>query len=341
MSTDHISPEIKKLAPVILAEVKKAKRILLHCHPKPDPDSVGSALAMKFALESLGGHVTLIKGDSEIPEPFMSFPGAGSIVMKNFFEIDHGSFDLFISLDSSSLQMVSRCGTFSSPPPISTIVIDHHRSNERYGFENLVVDTYPATSQILYELFLEWKIEITKDIAANLFMGIYSDTGGFKYRLADAKTFAIAAKLVETGIDFPRLLDIVENSKTPAALAYERVALSNIELFLGGKLAICSVRYEDIVKEKITETDMGGVQLAGILRTVTGWDLDVGMVELKPGEIKLGFRTRDESRFDVSKIAVAFGGGGHRAAAGAGITGKSLEEAKRLVVAKAKELYTL
>lgn len=335
-----ISPEIQKLAPVILAEIRKASSILLHCHPKPDPDSVGSALAMKFAIEQLGKKATVISGDSEIPEAFMHFPGARDIVRKSFFEIGHKEFDLFIAQDSSSLQMVSRCGSFATLP-MQIIVIDHHRSSERYGSVNLVVDTYPATCQVLYELFMEWGIRIDKDIAANLFMGIYSDTGGFKYRGASGKTFEVAAKLVETGIDFYSLLDDVENSRTPASLAYERAALSNIETFLGGVLAICSVPYETIVREHVTESDMGSVQISSKLRTVIGWDLDVGMVEVKPGEIKLGFRTRDEKKFDVSRIAVAFGGGGHRAAAGAGITGKSLDEAKKLVVAKAKELYTL
>ena len=65
---------IHEKAPLILAEIKKAKHILLHCHPSPDPDSVGSALAMKFAIEQLDREVTLIKGDSDIPETFV-FPG--------------------------------------------------------------------------------------------------------------------------------------------------------------------------------------------------------------------------------------------------------------------------
>jgi phosphoesterase RecJ-like protein len=338
---EGVSSEIVKLAPVILAEIKNASSILLHCHPKPDPDSVGSALAMKLALEQMGKKATVIKGDSEIPQAFMNFPGAGEIVRKNFFELDLSQFDLFIAQDSSSKQMISRWGQFGESMPIRTVVIDHHRSSERYGHVNLVEDSYPATAQVLSDLFQVWGVSMTQEIAANLFMGIYSDTGGFKYRGASGRTFEIAARLVSTGIDFYSLLDDVENSRTPASIAYERTALSNIEYFLGGTLVICTVPYDVIKSEGITESDMGGVQIASILRTVVGWDLDVGMVELKPGEIKMGFRTRDEKRFDVSKIAVAFGGGGHRAASGAGITGKSLAEAKALVVAKAKELYNL
>src|SRR5882724_10069578 len=111
MASD-ISPIIKEKAPIILAEIKKAKSILLHCHPLPDPDSVGSALAMKFALEQMGKKVTFIRGDSEIPRGFMHFPGAKEIVNKNFSEVDLQEFDLLISLDSGSKNMISQ----ASPP---------------------------------------------------------------------------------------------------------------------------------------------------------------------------------------------------------------------------------
>lgn len=332
---------IKELAPVVLAEVKKAKSILLHCHPKPDPDSVGSALAMKLALEQIGKKATLIKGDSRMPEAFMHLPGARGIVSKNFFEIDQAEFDLFICQDSSSPQMVSRAGKLGAPMPIKTVIIDHHRSNERFGSINLVASALPATSQLLFEIFKEWGIDLTRDIAANLFAGIYSDTGGMKYMGANERTYEIMTDLVKTGISPFHILDPIENSYTPASMSYLCSALKSIETFVDGKVAIASVSSGDLSSHGITESDMSSIQLAHMLRRVIGWDLDVSMVELKPGEIKLGFRTRDEDRFDVSKIAVAFGGGGHKAAAGAGITGKTLAEAKEMVVAKAKELYNL
>src|SRR4051812_38019854 len=113
-----VSATIKEQAPIILAEIKKAKSILLHCHPSPDPDSVGSALAMKFALEGLGKKVTVIKGDSDIPEAFNHFPGALEIMAKNFFEIDLSQFDIFIVQDSASIEMISRRGKIEFLPSL-------------------------------------------------------------------------------------------------------------------------------------------------------------------------------------------------------------------------------
>jgi len=340
MKDKDISPLIRDKAPLILAEIKKAKSILLHCHPSPDPDSVGSALAMKFALESLGKKATVIKGDSDIPQAFMHFPGANSIVPKNFGEVDLKDFDLFISLDSSTIDRISSGCAKNFNPPFKVINIDHHRLNQMFGSINLVEETYPATAQILFDLFSKWKIVLTPEIAANLYIGIYTDTGGLKYRNTTAHSYLVMAELVNEFPDFYNMISPLDNSNTPGSLAYEGYALSHIETFLDGRLAIAVVPYSFFKEKNINERDMEGIQISPILRTVIGWDIDVALVEIVPQQIKIGFRTRDENAYDVSKLSAALGGGGHKAAAGA-VLNMPLDEAKRQVVAKAKELYNL
>ena len=195
MNTSDISPIILEKAPVILAEIRKANNILLHCHPSPDPDSVGSALAMKFALEQLGKKATVIKGDSEIPQAFMHFPGAKDIVQKNFFEVDLKDFDLFIAVDAGGLVTVSRKGEVVFPPTLKVIVIDHHQTNGGYGSINLIEPNYPANCQILFDLFKLWNVKLDASIAANLFIGIYTDTGSFKFAGVNHYTFDVARQL--------------------------------------------------------------------------------------------------------------------------------------------------
>src|ERR1035437_3297518 len=197
---------VKKEAPKIFAAIKAANNILLHCHPSPDPDSVGSALAMKFALESLGKKATVIRGDSEIPQAFMHFPGADSIVPKNFFEVDLKEFDLFIVQDSGSMSMISRRGEIKFPKTLNVIVIDHHATIADFGSINLIEPSYPACCQILFDLFKEWKILITPDIAKNLFIGTYTDTGGFKYEKTAPETLAMAAELTKIAPDFHKII---------------------------------------------------------------------------------------------------------------------------------------
>ncbi len=334
------SPIVKEFAPVILAEIKKADSILLHCHPSPDPDSVGSALAMKFALEQLGKKVTVIKGDSEIPKAFMHFPGADSIVRKNFFEVDLKDFDLFIAQDSGSIEMVSRIKPIIFPESLKVIVIDHHKTNTKYGSINLVDSTYPATGQLLFDVFNEWGITITPEIASNLFIGIYTDTGGFKYEGTGESTFKTAGELVGIIPNFNRLIAQMENSNTPKLLAYEGLALSSIETFLDGKVAISSVSCKELQDKGIPKSETGAGFISSIMRSVGSWNIVCAVIESEPGKVKLSFRTNDASKFDVSKIAVAFGGGGHKAAAG-GISNLPIEEVKKQVVEKIKELYNL
>lgn len=272
----------------------------------------------------------------------MHFPGATTISMKGFAEINHADFDLFISLDCSSPDRISaEYASFAQNLPFKVINIDHHASNVNFGSINLVERTLPATAQILYELFTVWNVTFTREISGNLFIGMYTDTGGFRHTGTTVSTFMAASRLAAVATDFPDLISRMYNSNTPATLAFQGAALSNIETFLDGRLALSSVSHAVLKQKNITPADMGGVQISTILRSVKGWNIDVEMVELAPGLIKMSLRSQDEKQFDVSQLALAFGGGGHKVASGATIKGLSLDEAKKQVVAKAKELYTL
>ena len=340
MDTSDISPEIAAKAPLILAEIKKAQNILLHCHPLPDPDSVCSALAMKFALEQLGKKATVIRGDSEIPQAFMHFPGAREIVGKAFFEIDLQEFDLFISLDSGSLNMISQARPPAMPLPLKTIIIDHHATNQEYGEINLVDTTSPAVAFILFQLFSLWDVKMTHEIATNLFMGIYTDTGGFRYAPTDYRVIGAASALAKAAPDFTESIFTMENSQSKESIYYQALALSSVETFLSENIAIASVSNEQLIAKHIPDECIRGLSISNILKSVIGWNVGVSLIERQPNEVKASFRTRNKESFDVSKLAASVGGGGHRGAAAAVIK-LPLDEAKKLVVAKAKELYNL
>ncbi len=340
MNISDISPIIKEKSPLILAEIKKAKSILLHCHPSPDPDSVGTALAMKFALEQLGKKATIIKGDSDIPAAFMHFPGARDIVQKNFGEILLEEFDLFISLDSSNLQMISGIKPPVFPESLAVVVIDHHVSNIGYGRVNLIDLTSPATAFILFQLFRSWDVKLTREIAANIFVGIYTDTGGLKYPPTDHRVFEAMSELVKIVPDFTKVIFDMDNSEIKESIYFEALALGSIETFLNDSMAIAVVSNASIKEKNIPIDSIHGYDISNKLKSVIGWNIGISMVEREPNIVKLSIRTRDSKKFDVSKLAVALGGGGHKAAAGA-ILKMPLDEAKVLVVSKAKELYNL
>lgn len=334
-----MSEIVKNSAPLILAEINKAKKILLHCHPSPDPDSVGSALAMKFALEGMDKNVTVIQGDNEIPKAF-DFPGVQTIIKKSYGEIDVTQFDLFIAVDSSSKGMISYKDEIVFPDSMRIVVIDHHISNLNYGHINCVDSLYPSAAQLIFDLLREMNVKLTHDIALNLFMGMYSDTGGFKYGRVNSDTFKIVAELVELAPEFTKTIFTMENSNSKGTLAFEGLALSSLKEFCNGNLAIASVTNKQIIDNNIDKDNISAHKIVNDIKSVEGYNISVCMTEIDPGIVKMGLRTRDADKYDVSKLAVALGGGGHKDAAGVRLN-MTIPEAINKVVETAKVIYNL
>jgi bifunctional oligoribonuclease and PAP phosphatase NrnA len=323
----------------IIKEIQKANKILLHCHPNPDPDSVGSTLAMKLGLEKLGKKVTLIQGDSEIPKAFQ-FPGVETIEKKSYGDIDPIDFDLFLILDTSSQDRISEKVEIIFPESLNTIVIDHHASNLGFGRISWVDSSYSSTSEMIYDLIKEMDIEIDHDIALNLFMGIYTDTGGFRYGSNPVNSIKKASELASISPDYPKTIFIMENSAKKESLIFEGLAFSSIKTFYNDKLAIIAVKNEDIVEQDITKKDIYTGYISNKLKSVEGFDVAVTLIEFEKNEIKVSFRTRDENKYDLTKIVMALGGGGHKGAGGANLN-MPLSDAIEKVAKTTKEIYNL
>ena len=331
--------EIVKLAPVILEEIKKAKKILLHLHPRPDGDSVGSSLAMMHVLEGMSKEVVLIKGDSPLPQFLSSLPGFSKIVPNNFFEIDLSEFDLFLIQDSSTIKFVSQLNDVVIPETLKTIIIDHHASNVGFGSTALLVPTYPAVCQILFDLFKEWGVAISADIAKCLFVGMYTDTGGFSYSNTLPSTLRAAGDLAAIAPDFSKVIFEMNNSNTKGQLIYEGLALNSVRNFLGDRVAISAVSFTDLKKNNIAVEDTS-INIANRLKSVPGWEIGISMLEEREGQVKISFRTRDSEKYDLTKVASALGGGGHKAASGA-VLPLPLEEAIKKVVSTLGDIYKI
>ncbi|MBI2100337.1 MAG: DHH family phosphoesterase [Candidatus Vogelbacteria bacterium] len=322
--------QIKTLAPAIWRMIQESQKVLLHCHPHPDPDSVGSALAMAHALRGLGKAVTVIRGDSELDFAPGVFPGFETIVAKHWFEIDLSKFDLFVALDINSRERVSEKGEVIFPPTLKVILIDHHHNLEPFGQINLVEPDYPATAQILFELFELWKLKLTPEVATCLIVGLYTDTGGFKYPRVTAETFRAAAALAAAAPNFAAAIFELENNNVPERIIFDGLTLNSVETFFGGRVALAAVAYDELqARDLKPEHTHSGV--ANTLKSVRGWEIGVSLIEQEPGLVKLSLRTRDAKQYDLSQIAARLGGGGHSAAAGATIR-SPLPEAKRLVL---------
>lgn len=337
-----LTEDQKATAKEILAHLSAAdtKSILMHCHPSPDPDSLGSTLAMKFALQNMGKKVTVIAGDSKIPEAFNHFPGALDILPQNYFETDLSAFDTFIILDSGSPSMVSRKAPVVFPPEsnpsLKTIVVDHHASNEGYADINIVATQYTSATELLFDLFQEWSVSLDKNIATNLYIGLFTDGGGFRYDRISDHAFYMAGILYTRNPDMLKVVEVLENNASKNSVEYLGLALTQKKIFDSnatnaegkskGSFVISYTTYEDIQRLGLTPDDYGGNTIVNhVLKAVVGWNVVATMIEVQPGEVKCSFRTRDQVEFDVSKVAVALGGGGHKGASGAVVKKPILE----------------
>lgn len=332
----------EELAPLILDTIKRSNHILLHCHPYPDPDSIGSVLAVSNVLKSMGKHVTAIIGDTEYPRNLESLPNRDWIVQKKYSDIDSAQFDLFIVLDSSSPGQVSQLTEVVFPKTMKTIVIDHHKTNLSFGDINLIEANSSSTSQVLYDLFNLWKVEINQDVAICLLLGIYADTGGFKYQNANAETIKIASDLARIYPNYHKFVFDLENYRQPVELEMMGMALSSIEKHFSGRVVFSSITYEQSQKHNIPKKSAMEGLIGGLLRSVVGWDLVASLVEAEPNVVTVSLRTRDENTFDVSKISkfVGIKGGGHKGAAGTTIL-LPIKEAKIELINKIGEIFPI
>lgn len=328
---------MQELITTALAEIKNSQNILLHLHPSPDGDSIGSALAMKQVLESLDKNVTVISGDSHPPKLFSMLPGFEDIKDQTFLDTDLSAYDLFIAMDSSNTDQITKKGKVVFPNNLKVLVIDHHKSNTKYGNINLVDSSCPANCQLLFEIFSQWGIQITSEIAICLLVGIYTDSR-FRYQGTTKKTFEITAKLVEIYPQFHQVFFDLENSLSDKRIYLLGLAINSIEHFFDNQVAIAVVTQQQLKEKDIEKEDIENNEISNILRSVTGWELDISLIETEQGIFNASFRTRNADKYDVSKIAVAFGGGGHQAAAGARIEGTKQIAVEKLL-ATIKQLY--
>jgi phosphoesterase RecJ-like protein len=204
----------------------------------------------------------------------------------------------------------------------------------------LVISTSPATAQIIYDLLNFRKIKIVPPIAACLYVGIYTDSGAFKYSNSTYKTINIAAQLAKIYPKFPQLIFDIENSDSPDRLKFISLMLSSIKTFYSDHVAIATLSYDQIISNHLSVDTIGGYsEIANMIKAVIGWDIAVTLVELQSGTVKVSLRTRDSNLYDLSKIAVATkSGGGHKAAAGATLN-MSLEKSQELILSIIKKLY--
>lgn len=324
-----------KESKLILEKIKKAKRILVNCHERPDGDSVGSALAMSSILEGMGKKVEVVYPHTsyDIPKIFYFLDDVKKIQKIDFKTFDFSGFDLFMSLDTSSWDRVCGYKDFKNPVE-SLIVIDHHTSNVKYGDVNLVDAGVSSTAEIVYKIFEDCELEISKKTAMYLLMGIITDTGAFSHPKVLSQTFIIVQRLMELGADKDLIIREIFRSQEFNLLKFWGEVLTRLEIDESRKFVWSAIPNEVFIQ--LGRPSVGKETSASLFSSaVEGTDFGIIMVQEKIGELQVSFRSR--TGFDTSKIAIALGGGGHIYASGASVKGLPFDEAVQKVLQTARK----
>lgn len=305
-------------------QIQAARRILVVSHIRPDGDAVGSLLAMGLALQAIGKDVQMVLADG-VPKNFRRLKGSDKVLNQ-----PQGDFDFISVVDCSDLERAGSALNGYSAPDLN---IDHHPTNLNFARINLVESNAVATAEMLFDYLPQFGLPITIPVAEALLTGLITDTIGFRTVNMTPKALRVAADLMETGVDLPTLYQKALLSRSLNAVRYWGTGLSKINA--DRRMVWTTLSIAD--RQKIGYPGRDDADLINVLSTIEDTDIVLIFIEQANERVKVSWRSKPG--LDVSQIAVNFGGGGHKTAAGAEIEG-SLEDVESKVIQATKSLIT-
>ena len=293
-------------------------RFLVTSHARPDGDSLGSQLALAEALVQLGKEVRLVNADPP-PARYAFLPGAPAIEAA-------GSVD-----DAADTVVVLECGSLGRTEVSGfegrfIVNVDHHTGNTRYGAVNWCDESACACGELVFELVEALGADLTPSIATNLYVAVLTDTGSFRHGNITARTFEICRRIADAGVDAADVAARVFNNGSLGRLRLTGRVLDRMRLEDGGRIAVLAVD-DALLRETGCEPD----DLEGVVNLPLAAGDVKAVVLLKQAGAGLRVSLRSKDGIDVRRVAVSFGGGGHRNAAGLTVEDPAPDVRTRLV----------
>ncbi len=303
-------------------QLERAKNITILTHLNPDADTIGTGLGIYNILkQDRTKRVEIVNASNMLPQYLDFLPSFEKIKHKMDFEES-----LIIACDSGS---INRLGFDLENREI--LNIDHHNSNEYYGTVNVVVSEYASASQVAYRLFQKL-YTIDTGTATCFYAALLSDTRYFTTNSVNDEVFEVAKELLDLGVDPANVAFNFTQRRSLSSIRILERALGHLSLSSEGRIATLFVTQDDILSTGARMPDMEGiVDYARSLATV---EIGLFAVELEDG-IRISLRSKS---VDVSKVSLAFGGGGHKVAAGFTLKQTTLHESIDTILNKITEL---
>ena len=306
----------------IIATLRAAKRVLITTHVRPDGDALGSTAAMVLALRHHGVEASVLLL-SKLPSKYAFIYTDHGI---RWTDVDAGFSPDFLLAAYDTLLVIDT-GTWSQLPGLKPfveqfkgkkLVVDHHLTQEDWADQKLVVTEAAAAGEIVAELIEQWQVPLDRSIATVLYVALVADTGWFQYANTRPYTLRLAARLIEAGVDTDLIYQRLYQNERPQRVLLQAVAMQSLQLLLDNRVAMMSIRADDMTRTNATTNDTEG--LINLPLQVRDVQVSVLISEPTAGEpVRVSFRSKGQ--LDCAKFAERYGGGGHARAAGAKVVG--------------------
>ena len=306
-----------------------AERIVLAGHVNPDGDTLGCVLALTHALKALGKDVTPLSTDG-VPDIYRWLPGAEWVQTGT----GRRDFDLAIVCDAGAFERVGRSiiPVLESAPVL--LDIDHHVADGPFGQIRILDAGAAATAELVWQLIRVLSVAVgrelaNKEIADCLMTGLITDTGSFRYMNVTPLTFTLAARLQRLGALPAPISELVFENRSFASIKLLGRALDSVQVSPDGRVAWGHVTAADLAALHASDADTEGI--VNHIRAINGVQVGILFREIPGMKVRISLRAREGA--DVNKVANAFGGGGHRLAAGCSLE-PPLAEVEKAVIAE-------
>jgi phosphoesterase RecJ-like protein len=306
----------------VKVKIEQAQSITILSHLNPDADTLGTALGIYAMLsKDKSKKVEVVNASNALPN-YLDF-------LPHFKKIKHKmdyTDSLIIACDCGS---VDRLGFDLEGREI--LNIDHHKSNTMYGVINVILSQYASASQVAYALF-DSLYDIDAQAATCFYTALLSDTRYFTTASVNEEVFSVAKALVSKGAKPEEIAYNFTQRRPLASIRILQRALSTLILYKEAKIASMYVSKDDIISSGATVPDMEGI--VDYARSLVTVEIALFAMEMDDG-IRISLRSK---HVDVSLVALSFGGGGHKLAAGFTMKQCGLQESLDIILNKIENL---
>jgi phosphoesterase RecJ-like protein len=296
----------------VLERIREDSRFVLAAHERPDGDALGSLVGMQGLLSALGKDSAMFIAPDDLPLPLeYGFFALDGLIQEPPADVSERT---VVFLDCGNIDRNSASVLHGGKHLLN---IDHHHDNTRFGTLDHVVPSASCTAEIVWDLMRGLGVSPTPAVAEALYVGLITDTGRFMYENTGPRAHEMAGDLIGAGVDVQAVYRRLYEEIPEAKLTLLALALGQVHRFDSGELTLAALSAEDFQKTDAEESYSEGI--IDHLRAVQGTKVAALVRELSSGERKgqrkVSLRATDDD-VDVSVIARAQGGGGHRRAAG-------------------------